>query len=87
MMSDPKLIMFDEPSLGLAPVIVDEMFDAIVKINRTRKTPVVIVEQNAFMAMSISSRTYVLEVGRIVNSGDSRELLDSPDIKKAYLGG
>ena len=79
--------MFDEPSLGLAPVIVDEMFDAIVKINRTRKTPVVIVEQNAFMAMSISSRTYVLEVGRIVNSGDSRELLDSPDIKKAYLGG
>ena len=87
MMSDPKLIMFDEPSLGLAPVIVDEMFDAIVKINRTRKTPVVIVEQNAFMAMSISSRTYVLEVGRIVNSGGSRELLDSPDIKKAYLGG
>ena len=87
MISDPKLIMFDEPSLGLAPVIVDEMFDAIVKINRTRKTPVVIVEQNAFMAMSISSRTYVLEVGRIVNSGDSRELLDSPDIKKAYLGG
>ena len=87
MMSDPKLIMFDEPSLGLAPVIVDEMFDAIVNINRTRKTPVVIVEQNAFMAMSISSRTYVLEVGRIVNSGDSRELLDSPDIKKAYLGG
>ena len=87
MMSDPKLIMFDEPSLGLAPVIVDEMFDAIVKINRTRKTPVVIVEQNAFMAMSISSSTYVLEVGRIVNSGDSRELLDSPDIKKAYLGG
>ena len=63
------------------------MFDAIVKINRTRKTPVVIVEQNAFMAMSISSRTYVLEVGRIVNSGDSRELLDSPNIKKAYLGG
>ena len=59
MMSDPRLLMFDEPSLGLAPVIVDEMFDAIVKINRTRKTPVVIVEQNAFMAMSISDRTYL----------------------------
>ena len=87
MMSDPKLLMFDEPSLGLAPVIVDEMFDAIVKINRTRKTPVVIVEQNAFMAMSISDRTYVLEVGHIVGSGPSQELLNSPDIKKAYLGG
>ena len=60
LMSRPKLIMMDEPSLGLAPLIVDEMFDAIVKINRTRKTPVVIVEQNAFMAMSISDRTYVL---------------------------
>lgn len=87
MMSDPRLLMFDEPSLGLAPVIVDEMFDAIVKINRTRKTPVVIVEQNAFMAMSISDRTYVLEVGHIVGSGPSQELLNSPDIKKAYLGG
>ena len=86
-MSDPRLLMFDEPSLGLAPVIVDEMFDAIVKINRTRKTPVVIVEQNAFMAMSISDRTYVLEVGHIVGSGPSQELLNSPDIKKAYLGG
>lgn len=71
-MSDPRLLMFDEPSLGLAPVIVDEMFDAIVKINRTRKTPVVIVEQNAFMAMSISDRTYVLEVGHIVGSGRAR---------------
>ena len=87
MMSDPRLLMFDEPSLGLAPVIVDEMFDAIVKINRTRKTPVVIVEQNAFMAMSISDRTYVLEVGHSVGSGPSQELLNSPDIKKAYLGG
>ena len=87
MMSDPRLLMFDEPSLGLAPVIVDEMFDAIVKINRTRKTPVVIVEQNAFLPMSISDRTYVLEVGHIVGSGPSQELLNSPDIKKAYLGG
>ena len=59
MMSDPRLLMFDEPSLGLAPVIVDEMFDAIVKINRTRKTPVVIVEQNAFMAMSILSLIHI----------------------------
>ncbi len=86
MMSDPRLIMFDEPSLGLAPVIVDEMFDAIVAINKHKNTPIVIVEQNAFMAMSISKRTYVLEVGNVVNHGSSRELLNSPQIKKAYLG-
>ncbi len=87
MMSNPKLIMFDEPSLGLAPVIVDEMFDAIVAINRKKNTPVIIVEQNAFMAMSISDRTYVLEVGNVTTKGISSELLNSPDIKKAYLGG
>ena len=87
LMSDPKVLMLDEPSLGLAPVIVDEMFDIITRINQTRKIPVVIVEQNAFMAMSISSRTYVLEVGHVVAQGESRELMDSPDIKKAYLGG
>lgn len=87
LMSDPQLIMFDEPSLGLAPVIVDEMFDAIVKINKTRKIPVIIVEQNAYGAMTISDRTYVLEVGHIIQSGDSKKLLNSPQIKKAYLGG
>ena len=87
LMSDPKVLMLDEPSLGLAPVIVDEMFDIITRINQTRKIPVVIVEQNAFMAMSISSRTDVLEVGHVVAQGESRELMDRPDIKKAYLGG
>ena len=87
MMSDPALILFDEPSLGLAPVIVDEMFDAIVEINKLKNTPVIIVEQNAFMAMSISNRTYVLENGKISHSGPSSELLESPEIKKAYLGG
>ncbi len=87
MMSDPALILFDEPSLGLAPVIVDEMFDAIVEINKLKNTPVIIVEQNAFMAMSISNRTYVLENGKISHSGLSSELLESPEIKKAYLGG
>lgn len=87
MMSDPKLIMFDEPSLGLAPVTVSEMFDAIVKIHEVRKIPVIIVEQNAFMAMSISDRTYVMEVGHMVQCGNSQELLNSPTIKKAYLGG
>lgn len=87
LMSDPKLLMLDEPSLGLAPVIVDEMFEAIVSINTLRHTPIIIVEQNAFMAMSISARTYVLENGRISMFGESKTLLESPEIKKAYLGG
>lgn len=87
LMSDPMLLMLDEPSLGLAPVIVDDMFDIIVRVNKTQKMPIVIVEQNAFMAMSISSRTYVLEVGHVTAQGDSKELLDKPEIKKAYLGG
>ena len=67
LMSDPKILMLDEPSLGLAPVIVDDMFDVIVRVNRERGIPIVIVEQNAFMAMSISARTYVLEVGKVVD--------------------
>ena len=64
-----------------------EMFDAIVEINKQRNTPIIIVEQNAFMAMSISNRTYVLENGKVAHSGLSKELLESPEIKKAYLGG
>lgn len=87
LMNDPKLLLLDEPSLGLAPVVVDEMFETIVKINQIKNTPIVIVEQNAFMAMSISARTYVLENGHIVNHGDSSTLRESPAIKKAYLGG
>jgi branched-chain amino acid transport system ATP-binding protein len=87
LMSKPRLLLLDEPSLGLAPVIVDEMFETIVRINKELGTPIVIVEQNAFMAMSISDRTYVLENGRIVNSGKSSELLKSPVIIQAYLGG
>lgn len=87
LMSQPELLLLDEPSLGLAPVIVDDMFDVIVRINKMRKIPIAIVEQNAFMAMSISNRTYVLEVGNLVAGGDSKELMDSEDIKKAYLGG
>ncbi len=87
LMSEPEMIMFDEPSLGLAPVIVDEMFDVILRINREKKLPVLLVEQNAFAALSISGRCYVLENGVVMAEGDSRELMDSPDIKKAYLGG
>jgi len=86
LMSEPKMIMFDEPSLGLSPLIVDEMFDTIINIKKNMNIPVVIVEQNAYMAMSISDRTYILEVGHMKGNGNSKELMDSPDIKKAYLG-
>ena len=86
-MSDPKLLMCDEPSLGLAPVIVDEMFDTIVRVNQEWKIPVIVVEQNAYMALTISKHAFVLENGRIVQSGESGELISSPEIKKAYLGG
>ncbi|MCX7027159.1 MAG: ABC transporter ATP-binding protein [Spirochaetes bacterium] len=87
LMSDPKLIMFDEPSLGLAPVIVDEMFDTIVRINKDRRVTVLLVEQNAYMALSISNRAYVLENGVIKASGESSNLMESDDIRKSYLGG
>ena len=87
LMSDPKLIMFDEPSLGLAPVIVEDMFTVIVKINQEKKIPVLLVEQNAYMALSISNRCYVMANGMIKLSGASEELLQVSDVKKTYLGG
>lgn len=87
LMSEPKLIMFDEPSLGLAPVIVNDMFDTIVRINREKGVTVLLVEQNAYMALAISNRTYVLENGFIKTSGPSSELIESDEIRKAYLGG
>ena len=87
MMSEPRLIMFDEPSLGLAPVIVDEMFDVIVSINQDKHIPVILVEQNAYAALRISKRCYVMENGVIKTFGDSAELIQSPEIKAAYLGG
>ncbi|MBR4462236.1 MAG: ABC transporter ATP-binding protein [Erysipelotrichaceae bacterium] len=87
LMSDPKLIMFDEPSLGLAPVIVDDVFKVIVRINKEKNIPILLVEQNAYMALSISNRTYVLENGVITTSGKSSDLIESDEIRKAYLGG
>ncbi|MCI5901699.1 MAG: ABC transporter ATP-binding protein [Blautia sp.] len=87
LMSDPRLIMFDEPSLGLAPVIVEEMFKVILEIHQARNIPVILVEQNAFMALKISDRCYVLENGVITLSGKSEELLESDEIRKSYLGG
>jgi branched-chain amino acid transport system ATP-binding protein len=87
LMGNPKLLLLDEPSLGLAPILVDELFQVIVKINQTKKIPILLVEQNAFMAMNITARTYVLEVGNIKYQGKSKELITSPEIVKAYLGG
>jgi branched-chain amino acid transport system ATP-binding protein len=87
LMSDPKMIMFDEPSLGLAPVIVDELFDIIRRVNREKKMPVVLVEQNAFMALSVSDTCYVLENGALAMHGESKTLIHDERIKQAYLGG
>jgi branched-chain amino acid transport system ATP-binding protein len=84
-MSIPQLLLIDEPSMGLAPLLVVELFRTIRKINQGGVT-VFLVEQNARLAMEISDRTYVLENGRIVREGKSRELLNDDNIRKAYLG-
>ena len=85
LMSDPKIVMFDEPSLGLAPNIVEEVGGIILSLREAGNT-ILLVEQNAFMAMSISNYTYVLETGRIDKHGPSVELLEDDYIRKAYLG-
>ena len=87
LMADPKLLMLDEPSLGLAPIIVEDIFRIIEQINQKKKLPILLVEQNAYMALETSNRAYVLELGNIMQKGPAAELLESPDIKKAYLGG
>ena len=86
LMSEPKLLMLDEPSLGLAPLILQEIFSLIKEINRNGTT-ILLVEQNARMALSISARGYVLETGRIILSGTGIELSDNPQVREAYLGG
>lgn len=86
LMSQPDLIMLDEPSLGLAPLLVKEIFDIILKINAEGKT-VLLVEQNALAALSIAHYAYVLEVGRVVAEAPGKELMKDPKVKAAYLGG
>lgn len=86
LMSRPKLLLLDEPSMGLAPLLIREIFNIIVNINKSGTT-VLLVEQNANMALSIASRAYVLETGRITLSGPAAELAASEEVKKAYLGG
>jgi branched-chain amino acid transport system ATP-binding protein len=85
MMSLPKLMMMDEPSMGLSPILVEEIFSIIREIVKGGTT-VLLVEQNAQMALSIADRAYVMETGRIVKSGEARALLNDEDVKKAYLG-
>jgi len=86
LMAHPRLILFDEPSLGLAPAVVEIVFEMIGRI-RDDGTTVLMVEQNAYMALSLASRAYVMETGRITQEGAGRALLDDPHVKRAYLGG
>ena len=86
LMGSPSLLMLDEPSLGLAPILVKDVFDIIQAINNEGKT-VLLVEQNAYAALKIADAAYVLEVGRIVLSGTGKQLLNDPKVREAYLGG
>ena len=85
MMSRPTMLMMDEPSMGLSPILVEEIFSIIKEINAAG-TSILLVEQNASMALSISHRAYVLETGRIVLSGSAKEIAENPQVKSAYLG-
>ncbi len=86
LMSHPKLLMLDEPSMGLAPILVEQIFEIIRSLHRTGTT-ILLVEQNAQMALSVADRAYVLETGEITLTGTGDELIHSDDIRKAYLGG
>jgi branched-chain amino acid transport system ATP-binding protein len=85
LMSRPTLLLLDEPSMGLSPILVEEIFRIIVEINK-QGTSILLVEQNAQMALSIANRAYVLETGRIVLSGSAKQIADNPQVKAAYLG-
>lgn len=86
LMAKPKMLLLDEPSMGLAPVIVEEIFRTIKRINRDFKTTILLVEQNAQMALAVANRAYVIEVGEIVNEGSAEELRNNDEIQKSYLG-
>ena len=86
LMSHPKLLMLDEPSMGLAPILVEQIFEIIQNLHRSGST-ILLVEQNAQAALSVADRAYVLETGKVVTTGSGQTLLEDPAIKKAYLGG
>jgi branched-chain amino acid transport system ATP-binding protein len=85
LMSKPKLLMLDEPSLGLAPILVETIFQIVREIN-AQGIPILLVEQNAHKALQLAHRAYVLETGTVVMQGTGKELLASPEVRKAYLG-
>jgi branched-chain amino acid transport system ATP-binding protein len=87
LMSRPDLLMLDEPSLGLAPILVQSIFAIIKRVNEEQGKTILLIEQNAHAALSIAHKAYILEVGSIVLTGSGRELLDDPKVKEAYLGG
>ena len=85
LMSTPRVLLLDEPSMGLAPMLVDQVFEAVEQI-RSQGVPVLLVEQNAFMALQIADRGYVIETGEIVLQGSGEDLLENDDVRRAYLG-
>jgi len=85
-MSSPKMLMLDEPSLGLAPLLVKEIFENVTRINQEMDTTLLIVEQNAKIALDISTYAYIMETGKIVLEGPSKELKNNPDVKEFYMG-
>lgn len=87
LMARPKLLLLDEPSLGIAPILVRQIFEAIVAINRERGLSILLVEQNAYQALKIAHRGYVLASGRVVREGTGRQLLADPEVRAAYLEG
>lgn len=87
LMGNPKFLMLDEPSLGIAPRLITTIFEKIIEINRTQKITILLVEQNANLALEVSSYAYVLETGRVVMQGESKTLRTDPRLKATYLGG
>jgi branched-chain amino acid transport system ATP-binding protein len=87
LMSRPRLLLLDEPSLGLAPMIVKQIFEVIRTVNRTRGVTIFLVEQNAYHALKLAHRGYVMQTGTITLSGSGRELLANPEVRAAYLEG
>ncbi len=85
-MAKPKLLLLDEPSLGLAPMIVESIFQVIQSLNREQNLTILLVEQNVQVSLSIANRAYVLDVGRITLEGDAELLLNNPQVKEIYLG-
>jgi branched-chain amino acid transport system ATP-binding protein len=85
-MAKPKLLLLDEPSMGLAPMVVQEIFRVIANLSQEKKTTILLVEQNARAALKIAHRGYVLETGKVILEGAAAELLENKDVQRAYLG-